>query len=118
VSLAVDIHSSAILIIGSNYPHLDERITREACRNSISAPSYSSAKFSAINRWKSVQYCSLFLLGFRDNPPLCLGVRGAILVRIGELMRLARELPKNRRRAEVLVSYCGSPVPSAGTLKH
>jgi hypothetical protein len=61
---------------------------------------------------------SLYKIAHRNllESPHCPWGRCAVYSYAGNV-RLARELPKNRRRAEVLVSYCGSPVPSAGTLK-
>jgi hypothetical protein len=52
-----------------------------------------------------------------DNSLIALGRAAAYIVSRRQTMRFARELPKNRRRTEVPVPYCGSPVPSAGTLK-
>jgi hypothetical protein len=51
------------------------------------------------------------------NALIALGRAAAYIVSHRQTMRFARELPKNRRRTEVSVPYCGSPVPSAGTLK-
>jgi hypothetical protein len=49
--------------------------------------------------------------------PIVLGVAASYIGTHRQAVRFARELPKNRRRTEVSVPYCGSLVPSAGTLK-